>query len=67
VAAWSGNAVSFFLQVHYGVPEGSYATEPDGAPRIREFREMITALHKQVSEGVATMETRREFTCACTS
>lgn len=37
-------------QVHYGVPEGSYATEPDGAPRIREFREMVTALHAQVSE-----------------
>jgi hypothetical protein len=35
-------------QVHYGVPEGSYATQPDGAPRIREFREMITALHAQV-------------------
>lgn len=36
------------LQVHYGVPEGSYATVPDGAPRVREFREMVMALHKQV-------------------
>ncbi len=29
---------------HYGVPEGSYATNPDGATRIREFREMVQAL-----------------------
>ncbi|GLI65180.1 hypothetical protein VaNZ11_008629 [Volvox africanus] len=33
--------------VHYGVPEGSYATDPDGVARIREFREMIQALHVQ--------------------
>jgi pullulanase len=29
---------------HYSVPEGSYATEPDGPARIREFREMVAAL-----------------------
>ncbi|EFJ43973.1 hypothetical protein VOLCADRAFT_118899, partial [Volvox carteri f. nagariensis] len=33
--------------VHYGVPEGSYATDPDGIARIREFREMVQALHSQ--------------------
>lgn len=30
---------------HYGVPEGSYATNPDGITRIVEFREMVQALH----------------------
>ncbi|KAG2494697.1 hypothetical protein HYH03_007213 [Edaphochlamys debaryana] len=33
--------------VHYGVPEGSYATDPDGIARIREYREMVQALHGQ--------------------
>eukprot|EP00198_Chlamydomonas_reinhardtii_P007957 XP_001697294.1 pullulanase-type starch debranching enzyme [Chlamydomonas reinhardtii] len=33
--------------VHYGVPEGSYATDPDGVARIREFREMVQSLHGQ--------------------
>ena len=33
--------------VNYNVPEGSYATEPrKGEVRIREFKEMIKALHK---------------------
>lgn len=31
---------------HYGVPEGSYASEPDGLPRIVEFREMVAGLSK---------------------
>jgi pullulanase-type alpha-1,6-glucosidase len=30
--------------LHYSVPEGSYATDPDGPPRILEFREMVKAL-----------------------
>ena len=30
---------------HYTVPEGSYATEPDGVARIREFRAMVQALN----------------------
>lgn len=30
---------------HYTVPEGSYATSPHGLTRIREFREMVQALH----------------------
>jgi pullulanase-type alpha-1,6-glucosidase len=30
--------------LHYTVPEGSYATDPDGVPRIVEFREMVKAL-----------------------
>jgi pullulanase-type alpha-1,6-glucosidase len=29
---------------HYTVPEGSYAVEPDGAARVREFRDMVQAL-----------------------
>lgn len=32
---------------HYSAPEGSYATQPDdGAARIREFRQMVMALHR---------------------
>ena len=29
---------------HFTVPEGSYATDPNGPARIREFREMVMAL-----------------------
>ncbi len=29
---------------HYTVPEGSYATNPDGAARIREFRALVKGL-----------------------
>lgn len=29
---------------HYGVPEGSYATRPDGGARVLEFRGMVQAL-----------------------
>ncbi|MEZ3182110.1 pullulanase-type alpha-1,6-glucosidase [Streptomyces pimonensis] len=31
---------------HYTVPEGSYATDPDGAGRTVEFREMVKALNE---------------------
>jgi pullulanase-type alpha-1,6-glucosidase len=30
---------------HYSAPEGSYATDPDGAARILEFRQMVAALN----------------------
>jgi pullulanase-type alpha-1,6-glucosidase len=30
---------------HYTVPEGSYATDPDGPQRILEFREMVQSLN----------------------
>jgi len=30
---------------HYTVPEGSYATDPDGPTRVREFRAMVQALN----------------------
>ena len=30
--------------VHYGVPEGSYATNPDGATRVLEYRQMVQGL-----------------------
>lgn len=33
---------------NYNVPEGSYSTDPfDGAVRVREFKEMVKALHDQ--------------------
>jgi len=32
--------------LHYTTPEGSYATEPDGTPRILEFREMVQSLNE---------------------
>ncbi|HEY90195.1 MAG TPA: DUF3372 domain-containing protein, partial [Thermoflexia bacterium] len=31
---------------HYGAPEGSYSTNPDGVTRILEFRRMIAALNQ---------------------
>ena len=31
---------------HYSVPEGSYATNPDGTTRILEFREMVQGLNE---------------------
>ncbi len=31
---------------HYGVPEGSYSTDPDGVQRIIEFREMVQRLNE---------------------
>ncbi|MBP1466597.1 pullulanase-type alpha-1,6-glucosidase [Candidatus Chloroploca sp. M-50] len=31
---------------HYNVPEGSYSTDPNGTPRILEFREMVQALNE---------------------
>jgi pullulanase-type alpha-1,6-glucosidase len=30
---------------HYTVPEGSYATDPEGPRRTREFREMVAAIN----------------------
>ena len=30
---------------HYGVPEGSYSTDPNGAKRILEFRRMVKGLN----------------------
>ena len=33
---------------HYRVPEGSYATDPDGPSRTLEFRTMVAALNSRV-------------------
>ena len=33
--------------LHYTTPEGSYATDPNGTPRIVEFREMVQALNQR--------------------
>ncbi|RFA25292.1 hypothetical protein CAI21_19430 [Alkalilimnicola ehrlichii] len=32
---------------HYTVPQGSYATDPNGVARIREYRQMVKALAEQ--------------------
>jgi pullulanase-type alpha-1,6-glucosidase len=32
--------------LHYTTPDGSYATDPNGTPRIIEFREMVQALNQ---------------------
>ena len=32
--------------VHYGVPEGSYASNPNGWSRVLEFRKMVQGLHR---------------------
>jgi pullulanase len=32
---------------HYTVPEGSYATNPEGTPRVVEFREMVKAINER--------------------
>jgi len=48
---------------HYTVPEGSYATDPDGAPRIREFREMVQALNRRGLRVV--MDVVYNHTVAC--
>jgi pullulanase len=31
---------------HYSVPEGSYSTDPNGTPRIVQFRQMVAALNQ---------------------
>ncbi len=31
--------------LHYTTPEGSYATDPAGSPRTRQFRDMVAALN----------------------
>ncbi|WP_051945716.1 pullulanase-type alpha-1,6-glucosidase [Streptacidiphilus rugosus] len=32
--------------LHYNVPEGSYATDPNGTARTVQFRQMVQALHR---------------------
>jgi pullulanase-type alpha-1,6-glucosidase len=32
--------------LHYNAPEGSYATDPNGSARVREFRQMVQALNQ---------------------
>jgi pullulanase len=32
--------------LHYGVPEGSYASDANGTVRVKEFREMVKALNE---------------------
>ncbi|WP_422824069.1 pullulanase-type alpha-1,6-glucosidase [Xenorhabdus entomophaga] len=37
---------------HYTVPEGSYATNPEGSDRIKEFRTMVQAIKQQLGMNV---------------
>ncbi|WP_323858303.1 pullulanase-type alpha-1,6-glucosidase [Xenorhabdus doucetiae] len=37
---------------HYSVPEGSYATDPEGTGRIKEFRAMVQAIKQQLGMNV---------------
>ncbi|WP_237387471.1 pullulanase-type alpha-1,6-glucosidase [Xenorhabdus sp. Sc-CR9] len=37
---------------HYSVPEGSYATDPEGSGRIKEFRAMVQAIKQQLGMNV---------------
>ncbi len=51
VAVMAGAATDCFNwgydPLHFNAPEGSYASQPDdGAVRIREFRQMVMALHR---------------------
>jgi pullulanase len=39
-------SVSRYDPVHWGVPEGSYATDPNGPTRTTEFRTMVQALNR---------------------
>jgi pullulanase len=32
--------------LHFDVPEGSYATDPDGSARVREYRQMVQAINR---------------------
>ncbi|SFN49590.1 alpha-1,6-glucosidases, pullulanase-type [Xenorhabdus japonica] len=37
---------------HYSVPEGSYATNPEGSGRIKEFRAMVQAIKQHLGMNV---------------
>ena len=38
--------------LHYTAPEGSYATDPDGTARNRQFREMVSGLNRAGQRAV---------------
>ncbi len=37
---------------HYTVPEGSYATNPEGTARIKEFRTMVQTIKQQLGMNI---------------
>ncbi len=46
-ASRSGDSFNWgYDPYHYGVPEGSYSTNPDGVTRIIEFRDMVSSLNR---------------------
>ncbi|KAK9832555.1 hypothetical protein WJX81_008597 [Elliptochloris bilobata] len=51
--------------VHWGVPEGSYASDPDGPARVREFRGMVQALHGRGLRVVLDVVYNHTFHSAC--
>ena len=42
---WCSSMRYRYDPVHWGVPDGSYATQPDGATRLLEFRQMVDAIN----------------------
>jgi len=46
---------------HYTTPEGSYATDPNGTPRIMEFREMVQSLSRNGLRVVMDMVYNHTF------
>jgi pullulanase len=55
IAAWLSGLDGFnwgYDPWHFGVPEGSYATDPDGVTRILEFRQMVQGL---ANKGLRTV------------
>ncbi len=47
---------------HYGVPEGSYSTQPDDQSRVLEFREMVQTLNQHGLRVVMDMVYNHTFT-----
>lgn len=47
---------------HYGVPEGSYATQPQDETRVVEFRQMVKALNQNGLRVVMDMVYNHTFT-----
>ncbi|CAE7565736.1 PU1 [Symbiodinium natans] len=47
--------------VLYGVPEGSYSSDPDGMARVHEHRRMIAGLHKKGLRVVADVVFNHAF------
>ena len=47
--------------MHYTTPEGSYATDPNGATRTLQFREMVAALNSAFKQSQCGGKIRMEY------